>query len=277
MSFRFGLKLITLGQAILRLRRKFQRGRLPLSLKLPSPKKYLSRSTMRFGLLFSIIFFLVCGGHSTPALALDSTLVASFNPQVWFQTALNWIEGLGWIAPLAYIGLYILSTVAFGPGSVMTLSGGAIFGLVQGTVYVTIGAVLGATAAFLIGRYLARDWISKKTEKNPKFKAVDEAIAKEGRKIVVLLRLSPVFPFNLLNYALGLTKVSFGDYFFGFLGMLPGTILYVYLGFAFGSAASGREKTPAEWAFLVVGLIATFAVVWIVTKIARKALAKEIV
>lgn len=209
---------------------------------------------------------------ATPAMAQE----ASGGIQGTLQNALNWIDSLGAIAPIVFVAMYIIITVAFLPASVVTLGAGAVFGIVKGTIFVFIGAMLGATAAFLIGRYLARDWVANKVSDNRIFKSIYDAIEKEGRKIIFLVRLSPAFPFNLLNYALGLTNVSLVDYVLGTLGIIPGTILYVYLGGVVGSAAAGREKTPAEWAFLIIGLVATFAVVFIVTKVARKSLQSSV-
>jgi uncharacterized membrane protein YdjX (TVP38/TMEM64 family) len=137
--------------------------------------------------------------------------------------------------------------------------------------------MLGATAAFLVGRYIARDWVSKKVASNEKFKAIDEAIAREGRKIIFLIRLSPAFPFNLLNYALGLTKVSLKDYVLGTTCIIPGTIMYVYLGSLAGNLATlGAGETPSNptitWTIRIIAFIATVAVTVYVTRIARQAL-----
>jgi uncharacterized membrane protein YdjX (TVP38/TMEM64 family) len=152
-----------------------------------------------------------------------------------------------------------------------------------GSVYVFIGASVGATLAFLIGRYLARSWVSKQIEGNTKFRAVDEAIAREGLKIVLLTRLSPIFPFNLLNYGLGVTQVSLKDYILGFLGMIPGTIMYVYIGSLAGSLAmigSDQSTSPEtqriQWIIRIVGFIATVAVTVYVTRIAKKALDQSV-
>src|ERR1019366_4448940 len=143
----------------------------------------------------------------------------------WLTNALDWIAGLGALAPVAFIAIYIAACVAFVPGSILTIGAGVIFGVVRGSIYVSIAATLGATAAFLVGRYLARDWVAAKIAGNARFAAIDAAVAKEGWKIVGLCRLSPAFPFNLLNYAFGLTQVSLKDYFFAsWLGMLPGTV-----------------------------------------------------
>jgi uncharacterized membrane protein YdjX (TVP38/TMEM64 family) len=119
---------------------------------------------------------------------------------------LQWISGLGASAPLVFMPLYVVACVLFVPGSILTLSAGFLFGVVRGSVYVSIAATLGATLAFLIGRYFARQWVAARLANYPKFNAVDEAVAREGWKIVALTRLSPVFPFNLLNYSFGLTR-----------------------------------------------------------------------
>ncbi|MBI5015020.1 MAG: TVP38/TMEM64 family protein [Deltaproteobacteria bacterium] len=203
-----------------------------------------------------------------------------FRAQELLRSALAWIDSLGpWSAPL-FIGLYIVACVILLPGSVLTLGAGVVFGVVKGSALVSVAATLGATAAFLVGRYLARGWVAKKIEGNEKFQAIDDAVAREGWKIVGLTRLSPVFPFNLLNYAYGLTRVSLRDYFFAsWLGMLPGTVMYVYLGSLAGSLATlgqpGGRRTPAQWALYLIGLAATVAVTVYVTRIARAALDRK--
>ena len=204
-----------------------------------------------------------------------------FNVQEMLRKALDWIDGLGAWGPVTFIAIYIMAAVFFIPGSLLTLGAGVLFGVVKGSVIVSIAATLGVTCAFLVGRYLARNWVAKKTEGNAKFKSIDEAVAKEGWKIVGLTRLSPIFPFNLLNYAYGLTKVSLRDYFFAsWIGMMPGTIMYVYIGSLAGSLASlgmeERTRTPAEWALYGVGLAATIAVTVYVTRVARQALASRV-
>ena len=189
----------------------------------------------------------------------------------------DWVAGLGVWGPLVFILGYAAAAVAFVPGAPLTLAAGAAFGLVRGTIYAWIGATLGASAAFLVARYAARSWVERRLEDLPRLKAVDRAVGREGGKIVALLRLSPAFPFNLLNYALGLTEVRFPAYLLACLAMLPGTLLYVYYGKVFGDvvAATGGEggKSPWEWALLGVGLVATVAVTALITKKARRALA----
>lgn len=191
--------------------------------------------------------------------------------------SLSWIDSLGPIGPIVFIFVYVLATVLFVPGSALTLGAGAIFGVFAGSIYVSIGATLGATAAFLIGRHLARDRIARRIEANPKFNAIDEAVAREGWKIVGLVRLSPVFPFNLLNYAFGVTRVSLRDYFWAsWIGMIPGTVMYVYIGSLGRNLAAGRSRTPAEWMLYALGLAATVGVTLFVTRLARRALEQRI-
>jgi len=214
-------------------------------------------------------------------VVLIFVLVRLFNVQELFKSLLSWIEQTGFWGALIFIGLYILATVLFVPGSLLTLGAGFVFGVVLGTVYVSIGSVIGATLAFLLGRYLARDWVRGKVETNPRFRAIDDAVGREGWKIVGLTRLSPIFPYNLLNYAYGLTKVSLRGYFLAsWIGMLPGTVMYVYIGSLAADLATlgtgTRTRTPLEWALYGVGLAATVVVTVLVTRLARRALRQRI-
>jgi len=204
------------------------------------------------------------------------------NLQQHIADALEWVKGLGPAGMGVYAGLYILACIFFIPGSLLTLGAGAIYGVIAGSLLVSVSSTLGATAAFLVGRYVARGWIAKKIEGNARFSAIDDAVADEGWKMVGLTRLSPVFSFNLLNYAYGLTRVSLREYVLAsWIGMMPGTVMYVYLGSLVGDLASlGVEtehaKTPGEWAMYGVWLLATIGVTVYVTKIAKKALAARI-
>ncbi|MEO8358901.1 MAG: TVP38/TMEM64 family protein [Vicinamibacteria bacterium] len=200
-----------------------------------------------------------------------------FRVQDLLTQALGWVGQLGPCGPAIFIALYVVATVLFIPGSVLTLGAGAVFGVLRGSIYVSIAATLGAAAAFLVGRYLARDAIARKIEGNTRFAAIDKAVASEGWKIVGLTRLSPVFPFTLLNYAFGLTRVKFGHYVLAsWIGMMPGTVMYVYLGSLAQAAAGERSRTTGEWALYGVGLLATVVVTVFVTRIAKQALAKRI-
>lgn len=227
------------------------------------------------------------GGTTTKiilALITVAALIAAaviFDLQTVFRQALAWISGLGAVGPIIFVVIYMLASVLLLPGSLLTLGAGAIFGLFQGFVAVSTGATLGATCAFLVGRYLARDWVSGRIAASSTFRAVDEAVAREGWKIVLLTRLSPVFPFNILNYAFGLTRVGLRDYVLAsWVGMIPGTVLYVYIGSLAGDLASlgagDRERTTGEWLLYALGFAATVAVTLFITRLARKALASKI-
>lgn len=208
-------------------------------------------------------------------------LAGVFDAQALLRSALDWVQSLGPWGPAMFALLYILATVVFLPGSILTLGAGVVFGVLPGAALVSIASTLGATAAFFTGRYLARGWVSRRIEGNATFRAIDEAVAREGWKIVGLTRLSPVFPFTLLNYAFGVTRVAPRDYILAsWVGMMPGTLMYVYIGSLAGSLATlgadERARTPAEWGLYVVGLLATVAVTISVTRIARAALRKRI-
>jgi uncharacterized membrane protein YdjX (TVP38/TMEM64 family) len=226
---------------------------------------------------------------AAPVQAQETLANSGFNPQGLLRNALQWVNELGTItlfgvrfaiAPIAFILIYMVATVAFLPGSLLTLGAGVLFGIIQGSFYVFIGATLGATLAFLVGRYLARDWVSQKIAGNQKFKAIDQAVGRSGFKIVLLTRLSPIFPFNLLNYGMGVTGVSLKDYVLASVGMIPGTIMYVYIGSLAGSIATIGGETSAnpvaQWAIRIIGFLATVAVTLYVTQIARKALDESI-
>ena len=199
------------------------------------------------------------------------------------RDSLGWVQGLGPIAPIGFILIYNLATVLFVPGLILTLGGGVLFGLGFGTVYVFIAATLGATIAFWIGRNFARDWVTEKMASYPKFGAIDAAVAKNGFKIVLLTRLSPLFPFNVLNYAFGITQVSLKDYVLASIGMIPGTILYVYIGSLIGNIALigtknvlDPEAERLQWIAKIIGFIVTIGVTIYITRIAQKALNQTI-
>jgi uncharacterized membrane protein YdjX (TVP38/TMEM64 family) len=209
------------------------------------------------------------------AVVVALSIGSQFVPlRAWITILTDWVEHLGPLGLVAFIGIYAIATVIFVPGSLLTISAGLVFGLGLGTLVAWLGAVLGSTLAFLIARYLARSKIEEKTRNNQKFKAIDEAIGKQGWKIISLLRLSPLIPFNASNYFYGVTAIKFWPYVLASAcGMLPGTLLYVYLGAA-GKAGLGGEKqhNPVEYIFFGLGLVATITVTIIVTRIAKKAL-----
>ena len=241
-----------------------------------SCQSYQVRQIFRWLILTATTFIICLTIHTNPVLAQESS-GGGFNPQMWLLSTLEWINGLGTVGAIAFVVIYVVAAVAFLPGSILTLGAGVIFDVVLGSIYVFIGATIGATLAFLVGRYIARSWVANKIAGNAKFKAIDEAVGKEGLKIVLLTRLSPIFPFNLLNYAYGVTGVSLKDYVIGSLGMIPGTIMYVYIGSLAGNLATlgagTAEANPiAQWTIRIIGFIATVAVTVYVTKVAKKAL-----
>jgi len=197
----------------------------------------------------------------------------------WLPALLERLDALGPWAAVGYVALYAGATVAWVPGSLLTLAAGAIFGLAAGTAYTLVGATLGAALAFLVSRHLARPAVERRLGANPRLAAIDEAISREGAKVVFLLRLSPVFPFNALNYALGLTRVRFRDYLLASAtGMVPGTFLYIYTGYTAGqvaAAAAGQGRSGAQNALLVLGLLATLLATVVVTRAARRALERD--
>lgn len=216
------------------------------------------------------------------ALLGAGLLIALFTLPVrqYLGDFLAWTQSLGVAGPIVAGASYILAAIFLIPGSVLTLGTGFAFGLLAGTIAVSIGATLGAGAAFLLGRTMLRDAVEARVQKNPRFAAIEEAIAGQGFKIVLLTRLSPIFPYNFLNYAFSVTKVSFRDYFLAsWIGMLPGTLMYVYLGSVAGDLAAivagETEGGLAQTLLLVVGLIATILVTVLITRIARRALAQR--
>jgi uncharacterized membrane protein YdjX (TVP38/TMEM64 family) len=191
------------------------------------------------------------------------------------------VRELGPWGPILLAAAYVPASLLFVPGSLLTLGAGFLFGLGVGTVAVSLGSVLGACAAFFAGRTLARGSIERRVQANPRFRSLESAVRQNGFKIVLLTRLSPLFPFNLLNYAYGVSPVRFRDYLAAsWIGMLPGTLLYVYLGSAVKSltelAAGDVEGGLARKLLFGLGLAATAAVTFIVTRIARQALRQAV-
>lgn len=217
------------------------------------------------------------------AMVLAVLLISSrlFNAEDAIAYALDWVESQGILGYGVLVLLYVIACVLFVPGSLLTFGAGAIYGYFEGFILVSIGSTLGATAAFLIGRYFARDRVALWVGGNEKFKAIDDAVAKEGWKIVILTRLSPVFPFNLLNYAYGLTRVTLPQYMVAsWIGMMPGTAIVVYVGALAGKVATidADESTggTGKLIFQAVGLLATVAVTVYVTHISRRALKEQV-
>lgn len=195
----------------------------------------------------------------------------------WIESFRGWIEGLGPVGWLVFVVVYAVAVTALVPGSFLTLAAGVAFGL-WGFPLVLAGATLGATMAFLAGRHLARDRLETFMESRPKFKAVDAAIEEEGWKTVALLRLSPAIPFSLQNWIFGATSVGFAPYVLAsFFGMMPGTLLYVWIGTLGGAAGGGGEGegSTVKYVFLGVGILATLVVTVLVGRKAKQKLAEH--
>jgi uncharacterized membrane protein YdjX (TVP38/TMEM64 family) len=231
----------------------------------PSKRRFYSK--FKLIILFSLV-------------AIAIVVAQQFNLPELLQASLAWVKSLGFIGAIVFVAIYNIATLLFVPGSLLTIKGGCLFGVFWGSVCVLIAATLGAIWAFLLGRYLSRDWVCRHIDKNPKFQALDRAVAREGWRIVLLTRLSPVFPFNLLNYFFGVTQVSLKDYILGSLGMIPATVMYVYIGSIAGDfMAIDMSDRPAttetqaiQWTLRIIGLIATIAVTIYMTHLAKKAM-----
>jgi uncharacterized membrane protein YdjX (TVP38/TMEM64 family) len=197
---------------------------------------------------------------------LASLAVAVFVLPVkdWLTNLLDWLRGLGtWKGPILLVLIYIPLTVLMVPGTIPTLGAGFAFGVARGTVAVSLGSVLGSAAAFALGRTLLRDWVQARIQRRPRLRAIDAAVEKDGFRICLLLRLSPLMPYNLVGYVLGATPMRARDHFFAsWIGMLPATALYCYIGHAARSlteAATGMadEDPTQRWIVLGIGLVIT--------------------
>jgi uncharacterized membrane protein YdjX (TVP38/TMEM64 family) len=223
------------------------------------------RAAIRAGILAGAAIVLVLAAFLLPVR--DGT-----------ASLLDWLSDRGaWT--VALLGLaWVPAAILLAPGSLLTLGTGFLLGPGWGIAVVSAGSTLGATAAFLVGRWLGRDWVRERIGSRDAFRGVDQAIAGEGFKVVLLLRLSPLVPYNALNYALSLTGVRLREYVIGsWLGMLPGTLVYVWLGASARSLAAvvtGTAERPAvRLALLAAGLVATALAVGLVARAARRALA----
>lgn len=201
----------------------------------------------------------------------------------WLETFNQWVGGLGPIGPAVFALVYaVVSGVLMLPGAILTVGAGFVFGLGWGFAAVSVGSTAGAAFAFLIGRFLARDKVEALTQGKPRFRSIDRAIGDKGAKLIMLLRMSPLIPYNLSNYFYGLTAVRFWPYVLAtWVGMIPGTLLYVYFGTlgrvsVEAAAGTGEQagRSPLEWAMLALGLVATLVVTILVSKIARRALSE---
>jgi len=193
--------------------------------------------------------------------------------------SLEWVDGIGPWGPVALLAIYVVATLVMIPGTLLTLGAGAIFGLWTGTLTVVIGSNFGALAAFPLGRSLFCGWARSIVKKNNHLSVLDRAIAQNGFRIVFLTRLSPIFPFNLLNYAFGVTRVSTKDYVVAsVLGMLPGTFLYVYLGTSAGNLLALRNSSESDSLSMMqfaIGLLITLVLTVYLHRLAQNQLERD--
>jgi uncharacterized membrane protein YdjX (TVP38/TMEM64 family) len=220
-------------------------------------------SAVRWILLAAVILALVVAARILPVAG-------------WLREFQSWVAERGVWGGVLYGIVYVMAVLLFVPGSVLTVGAGLVFGLVWGTVIVSVASTTAAALAFLIARYGARRRVEALAGRNQKFRAIDEAVREQGWKVVALLRLSPLVPFSVSNYLYGLTPVAFAPYVLAsWAAMLPATVVYVWLGAA-GRAAAGaeaKERSPLEWALLAAGLAATAVVTVVVSRAARRQLA----
>lgn len=200
----------------------------------------------------------------------------------WALDLVGWVQGLGLLGVLLYVAVYAIATTLLVPGSLLTIGAGFVYGIWGGVAVVLPGSMLGAMAAFLLGRSAAREWIGGKVKASPRLRAVDDAIGERAFSVIFLLRLSPLVPFTLLNYVLGMTRARFRDYVLASAtGMLPGIFLYVYLGSIVTSTAAlvggdGPESGVAGRVLLYGGVVATAVATVFVSRIAKKKLDQQI-
>jgi uncharacterized membrane protein YdjX (TVP38/TMEM64 family) len=217
------------------------------------------------------------------ALLLAAIVAVAFGlpPAAWIAGAAAWAEHHRAAAGALFIGVYALAAVLVVPGSILTLAAGYLFGLPLGVALTSAGSVLGAAAAFVVGRYVARDWVAQRIAARPRFRALDAALHHDGFTIVLLARLSPLIPYNLLNYAMALTAARFRDYVLAtWIGMLPATVLYVYAGSLAKSlstlASAGRVPGWAAYSLLAIGFAATAGVTVLITRRATRLLGERL-
>jgi len=213
------------------------------------------------------------------ALLLTSIIIwAILNPypSLQLQTFIDNIQSIGPISILLFILCYVAATVILIPGLILTLGAGAVFGVWKGFLLVSIASTIAASTAFLLGRQLAGKWLLSKIRQNSRMNALKDAIEIEGWKIVILARLSPLIPYTMLNYMFSLTSLRFSHYVIAsWLGMIPATLVYVYLG-SLGSLGADREITAIEWILIATGIIATTTGIILISRAASKEMAKRL-
>ena len=218
------------------------------------------------------------GRAALGALVLLGVLVIARRQAHHLPALASWVRAQGMLASLAYVAIYAVAVPLLVPGSLLTLTAGALFGVWLGALVAFCGAVVGSSNAFLVSRYLARPWVESWAHRHPRCSAIDRAVAQEGTRMVFLLRLTPLVPFTVLNYLLGLTRIRWRDMIVAAPAMLPGTFLYVYYGHVIGDVTAVAvgvrpPRTSAQYALLAVGVVAAALIAWRISIVARRALA----
>jgi len=190
----------------------------------------------------------------------------------WMPQFADWVKALGVWAPIAFLGAYVIVCILMLPAFILIMVGGAVFGMVKGSALVMTGAIIGGTCALLLGRYVAREQVSKRVAKNATLSVIDRVIGEDGLKLVFLLRLSPVVPFVLTNYALGVTRVRLRDFVLGTFGLTPIVITYAAFGSATGAGPRADGSSPISGWVLGVGIVATVVLGLILVRITQRAL-----
>lgn len=240
------------------------------SLQVGTPETVATRQWVVRGVVLAVLVILV------------ALLARRISPAELVELAQGWLDGLGSWGPWLFVTAYAVATVLFVPASALTLAAGALFGLLRGTIIVSAGSTLGAALAFLAARYLVRAQVEGYLTRHPRLASVDRAVGKGGWRVVALLRLSPAVPFNIQNYLYGVTSIPFRTALLtSWIAMLPGTVMYVYLGVLLGegvraAAGSSDVASAGKWAFLAVGLVATVGLTVYLTRLARRALTEEV-
>ena len=198
----------------------------------------------------------------------------------WLASLVQQLEELGGWAPFLFVVIYIVAAITLAPAFILTFSAGAVFGLWRGTLLTYVGAVLGASAVYALAAPLARSRLLQWIDRDPRVAATRRAVAKDSAWIMFLLRLSPLVPYNLLNYALALSGVRYREYLLTSIGMIPAIIMYAYYGKVVGdvtriAAGVAPPRGVEYYLMLIVGLLATFAATSLITRAARKAMAEE--
>ena len=189
----------------------------------------------------------------------------------WLPAFSEWVHTLGVWAPIAFFIAYVLAVVLMMPAFLLTMAGGAVFGVVTGSLLVMAGALTGGTLAFLIGRHFAREFVAVRVAKNEMLSAIDRVIGEDGMKLVFLLRLSPAVPFVLSNYALGITRVRFRDFVVGTLGLAPIVVMYSAFGSVSGAGNGPDGRPPVPPAILIAGIVATVLLGLLLARIVQRA------